>query len=149
VSSSPPPPSPGAAPGGQMVIGAGVTQPQAPRLARFLAKYFTAINHRDYPAYQRLYEPGTQPVTSAQAFHDSYHTTTDYRMALVGLSRMAPGGWVASVTFRSHQSVALSASHSACTDWDVKFFLPTPHRPYLLGTKPPGYPYHAVFSACS
>jgi hypothetical protein len=137
---------PTAGAGDQVAVGPNVAQPQAPSVARFVTKYFAAINQLDYPAYQRLYEPGTQPVTSEPAFSADYRTTTDSSEVLVGLSRTATGGWDASVTFRSHQSVADSASHSACTDWSVSFFLVTPSRPYLFGHYPPGY--HATFHAC-
>jgi hypothetical protein len=135
-------PSPGdpAGAGDQVAVGIGVTQPQAQSVARFVTKYFSSINHRNYPAFRRLYEPVAVPITSEQAFLDDYRTTTDFGGVLVGLSRTAAGGWAATVTFRSHQKPGDSTYGTGCTDWKVMFFLPRPDRPYLFGPRLSGYP---------
>jgi hypothetical protein len=129
-----------------VVIGAGLAgQPSATTVAAFLDRYFTAINHRNYRGYLRLFDRQGQPAPTRQQFIAGYRSTTDSRERLAGLSATA-AGWAARVTFRSHQDRALSATRTACTNWRITLYLETDGNSFLIGSAPAGY--HASFRAC-
>lgn len=140
------PPAP-AASGGSVTIGAGVGHPaRAAAISAFASQYFTAINTRDYLGYTGLYEPGAVPVANRHQFLAGYRTTHDSHETLVGLAPTGGGGWAATVTFTSHQDPIYSATHTACTAWNVTMFLLPSGTSYLIGHHPASY--HASSQAC-
>jgi hypothetical protein len=148
VSTSPPSPtpSPTASTPGSVAIGPGAAgQAGTARVAGFLAQYFAAINHRDYKAYISLFDSRSQPNPTRQQFLAGYRSTTDSRSTLAGLSP-TPAGLAATVTFQSHQDPAISATHTACTSWNITLYLETGGSAYLIGPAPPGY--HASARPC-
>ncbi|HUB41799.1 MAG TPA: zinc ribbon domain-containing protein [Streptosporangiaceae bacterium] len=120
-------------------------QPHAARVAAFLSRYFAAIKHRNYAAYAALFAANAVPSTTARQFRNGYRSTRDSGAVLVNLSASA-AGLVASVTFRSHQDPAASATHTSCTLWGVAFYLQPEGNSYLIGPPPAGY--HASYHPC-
>ncbi|HMG62250.1 MAG TPA: zinc-ribbon domain-containing protein [Streptosporangiaceae bacterium] len=145
-STAPSPVLPATGAAGVPVAAAAAQQPGAGQVAAFVARYFAAINHRDYPAYVALFAPGGQPVPSRQQFLSGYQSTVDSAAALAGLTPTATG-WAARVTFVSHQDPARSATGSACTSWGITLFLAADGSAYLIEAAPPGY--HASDTSCS
>jgi hypothetical protein len=152
-SSAPPstaPPStapPTASAASTVAIGPAVAgQASAARVAAFLLRYFTAINHRDYSAYVSLFDSQSQPEPTRSHFLNGYRSTTDSLATLVGLSPTS-AGLAATVAFESHQKPALSATHTACTSWHITLYLESGRSPYLIGAAPPGY--RASYRPCS
>jgi hypothetical protein len=137
-------PAPTAAPAGVPIAPAAAQQPGAAAVSAFVARYFTAINQRDYPGYAALFAPGQVP--SQQQFRSGYESTTDSGTTLAGLTPTA-AGWAARVTFVSHQDPADSATGSACTSWDITLYLGGDGSTYLIEPPPPGY--HASDASCS
>jgi zinc-ribbon domain len=131
---------------GVPVAAAAAQQPGAGQVSAFVARYFAAINQRDYPAFIALFAPGAQPVPSRQQFLSGYQSTIDSAATLAGLTPTA-AGWAARVTFVSHQDPAASATNSACTSWDITLFLAPDGSTYLIEAPPPGY--HASDASCS
>ena len=121
-------------------------QAGAGQVAAFLARYFAAIRHRDYAAYTSLFESQAQPVQSARQFRAGYRSTTDSAEELVSLSA-SPAGLAASVTFDSHQNPSASATHTACTSWQITLYLHPAGNSYLIGRPPAGYA--ASYAPCS
>ena len=113
-------------------------QPDAAKVAAFLSRYFAAINNRNYPAYAALFAANALPTTTARQFRNGYRSTRDSNAELVNLMA-SPAGLAASVTFRSHQSAAASATHTSCTLWGVTFYLQPDASSYLIGPPPAGY----------
>jgi hypothetical protein len=165
---STPPPSPSASPasptaaaaptpgatgtsgtGGSSVValGPGVPgQPAAAAIAAFLGQYFTAINQHDYQAYISLFTAAAQQGKSPEAFSSGSSTARDSSEALVALSPARHGKTAATITFVSHQDPAQSATHTACTTWEITLYLHPAGTSYLIGV-PPGT-YHASAKAC-
>jgi hypothetical protein len=132
---------------GPVAIGPGVGHPaKAAAISALASQYFTAINTRDYLGYAGLFEPGAAPVANRHQFLAGYRTTRDSHETLVALAPAGGGGWAATVTFTSHQDPADSATHTACTAWNVTMFLLPNGTSYLIGHHPAGY--HASFRAC-
>jgi len=122
-----------------VALGAGATrQPGAHHVAAFLGTYFAAVNHHDYRAYIRLFDPQALPIQSSQQFLAAFRSTRDSRAKLVGISPTATGP-AAEVTFDSHQRPADSATQTACTTWHITLFLERHGRAYLIGGPPPSY----------
>jgi hypothetical protein len=137
----------GSGPTGLVAIGAGAAgQAGARPAAAFLASYFTAINRHDYHAYAGLFDPDGQLIPTAAQFRSGYRSTVDSDVTLAGLSADGPE-LAATVTFRSHQNPADSATRTACTSWRITLYLEPDGGSYLIGPPPPGY--HASFLPCS
>jgi len=147
--SSPAPSSPAPSSAGPVAIGPGASQDaNAPAVAAFLDRYFTAINARDYQTYSSLLSPALQQGQTEQQFASGYRSTVDSAETLVGISTAANGDLVAAVTFTSHQNPADSPDHQhSCTDWTISLFLqPGSGGGYLID--PPPSSYHASYQAC-
>lgn len=115
-------------------------------VATFMAGYFNAINQRDYQGYMSKFEAQARPNDSRQKFLSDFGTTTDSSPNLVALTPTA-NGLIATVTFVSHQSPALSATNTACTDWNLEMYLESSGGGYLIGTPPSGSP-QTTYAAC-
>jgi hypothetical protein len=115
-------------------------------VAAFVSRYFAAINSQDYPAYISLFAPGADPGENAQKFRAGYASTTDSNETLVALAGTASGKTAASLTFNSHQAPASSATHTACTSWQVTLYLVPSGTSYLISHPPASY--HASFQPC-
>lgn len=127
------------------ITAAAESNPAADSVAAFLGQYFTAINGRDYQAYDALLSSAAQ-VTSQQ-FASGYQSTKDSSETLTGISTAANGDMVAAVTFVSHQRSADSAGGTGtCTDWDISLYLTQSGGGYLIDQPPPGY--QATYSSC-
>jgi len=120
-------------------------QPGAHHIAAFLATYFAAINHHDYRAYIRLFDPQSRPIQSKQEFLTGFRSTRDSGAKLVSISPTVAGP-AAEITFDSHQRPADSATQTACTSWRITLFLLSQGRTYLIGQVPATY--HAQATPC-
>jgi len=112
------------------------------RVTALLDQYFTAVNHRHYQAYARLF---AQRQLTPSAFAWGYRTSHDSDAVLAGLSARK-GELEATVTFTSHQAPAGSPDHSSCIDWTITLFLHRDDQAYLIGRPPAGY--RAGLQAC-
>jgi zinc-ribbon domain len=132
--SATPTPTPGSVRIGPPAAG----QADAGKVTAFLSQYFAAIKARNYQAYTSLFEPNAEPNQTAAQFKNGYRSTTDSREELVSLT---PGtaGLAATITFDSHQSPADSATHTACTAWEITLYLQPSGSSYLIGKPPAGY----------
>lgn len=130
---------------GAVTIAPGVSQqPGAAQVASFVQTYFTAINNHNYGQYIALLQPRLRP-TVAQ-FNSGYRGTSDSNATLTALSTTA-NGVAATVTFTSHQPANNSATHTACTDWNITMYLQSRGSGYRRVSAPPGY--HAHYVPCS
>jgi hypothetical protein len=111
----------------------------AHRVAAFAARYFTAINHRDFGAYRTLFAPGSRPISTRGEFEAAYRSTTDSRVRLSDLAPQAGGGWAAGLSFVSHQNSGQSHTGTACTAWRITLFLIPAGHHYLIVAPPAGY----------
>jgi hypothetical protein len=135
-----PAPRPTASGGRSVAIGPRAAhQAGAGQIAMFLARYFAAINDRDYQAYANLFAKQNQPSDGEQGFLAGYSSTTDSNATLVALSRTAAGGRAATVIFDSHQAPDISVTHTACTRWDITLDLEPYGTTFLIGPAPHGY----------
>lgn len=134
---------PGHNPGAVAMAQAVSQQADAPRVATFLGRYFSAINNHDYALYSSLFVPEMR--SSFQNFETGYRSTSDSRAVLTGISPV-PGGVAASVSFTSHQHPADSPTGTACTSWDITLYLEPHGGTYWIMHAPPGY--HAQYQAC-
>ncbi len=126
-----------------MSVGPGLgARPDARRVAALLDRYFAAVNHRNYPAYERLF---AQRHLTPREFAWGYRTSHDSKAVLAGVSPLK-GGLKATVTFTSHQNPAGSPDHSSCIDWRITLFLHRAGATYLIGMPPTGY--RAGLHAC-
>jgi len=146
--SSPAPSSPAPSSAGPVAIGPGASpDANAPAVAAFLDRYFTAINARDYQTYSSLLSPALQQGQTEQQFASGYRSTVDSSETLVSISTAANGNLVAAVTFTSHQNPADSPDHQqSCTDWTISLYLEQDGGSYLIDQPPPSY--HASYQAC-
>jgi hypothetical protein len=130
-----------------VALGAGVTgNRSAVQVAAFVANYFSAINNRDFASYSALFAPSAATITSARQFKADYGSTHDSKVVLSSLTSTGSGGWAAGISFTSHQSAAESATHTACTAWNITLYLSPSGSSYLIGSPPAGY--QATFRAC-
>lgn len=128
---------------GIVSVGPGLgARPEVRRAAALLDRYFAAVNHRDYQAYERLF---AQRHLTPREFAWGYGTSHDTKAALAGVSPLR-GGLKATVTFTSHQDPAGSPDHSSCIDWRITLFLHRAGATYLIGMPPTGY--RADLHAC-
>jgi len=157
VSASPAPSSPPPAPAtsvspppvgqaGLVAISPAASGPAAPHVAAFLSRYFRAINARDYPAYRSMYDPVSNPAQSEAGFRSGYRTTQDSAITLVGLIPSGASGWLATVTFTSHQDPSASPTGTSCDQWRVPYELAPAGATFVLEHVPPGD--HASAQPC-
>jgi hypothetical protein len=116
----------------------------ARRVGGLLARYFAAVNHRQYQAYASLFAQRRQ--LTPRDFAWGYRTSHDSNAVLAGIAALK-GGLKATVTFTSYQDPAQSPDHSGCIDWRITLFLYRTGATYLIGMPSPGY--RAGLQACS
>jgi hypothetical protein len=127
------------------VSAAAADSPAAAAVTALLGRYFTAINSRDYAAYESLLDGQVRQQVSASRFASGYATTKDSAATVTGISGTADG-LAAAVTFTSHQQPADSPSGSSCTAWTITLYLVRSGGGYLIGTPAPGY--QASYRSC-
>ena len=120
--------------------------PAEPQIARLLASYFTAINHRDYLAYVALLDPAAAARETPARFARGYGTTTDSGATLTSIADLHGGREAASVTFTSRQAPSASPDGSSCDVWSITLFLRPDAGGYLI-RRPPDV-YQARFRRC-
>jgi hypothetical protein len=146
-----PPPSPARTPhkaaraGIVTVSAAAADSPATAAVTALLGRYFTAINSRDYAAYESLLDGQMRQRVSASRFASGYATTKDSAATVTGISGTADR-LAAAVTFTSHQQPADSPSGSSCTAWAITLYLVRSGGGYLIGTPAPGY--QASYRSC-
>jgi hypothetical protein len=142
ASATPKPP-----PTGTVQIAPGVAGNSAtPKVEAFLNRYFSAINTRNYSAWNSLLDAQGQQNDSQSTFESGYATTKDSNEMLTGITDTGGGDVTASVSFTSRQSPADSIDHSACNDWQLSFFLEPQGGGYVATTPPSGY--QAAYTDC-
>jgi hypothetical protein len=130
---------------GLVAIGPAADQPGARHVASFLSRYFESINTQNYAAYRALYDPVSNPAQSESGFLSGYRSTQDTGMTLV---RLVPSGagWLATVTFTSHQDPSDSLLDTPCTQWRVHYLLAPSGSTFVLEHLPAGLP--PQYQAC-
>jgi len=131
---------------GLVAIAPAADGPAALHVAAFLSRYFQAINAKDYAAYRSMYDPTSNPAQSEAGFLSGYRTTHDSGITLAKLTPSGAGGWLATVTFTSHQAPSASPAGTACTEWRVLYVLAPAGATFVLEKEPLGY--HATYQAC-
>ncbi len=121
------------------VAPAAAANPAAPRVTRFLTRYFKAINAHNYHAYRRLLDGQMRQVETAQRFSAGFRSTRDSGARLNELYQTPDGRLSAVVAFTSHQSPADSPDQSACTHWTITLYLEQAGGSYVIGPPPIGY----------
>ncbi len=132
-------PSPAPSPGAVSVAPGVAASPLTPGVEDLLNRYFSAINARDYQAYNSLLDAQMQASDSSASFYSGYATTKDSAETLTAISGTAGGGVAATVTFISHQNAANSINNSTCTDWTITLYLVPQGSSYVITAPPPGY----------
>jgi hypothetical protein len=149
ATTAPPAPSPSPTPSvtpsasptqpGPVTVAAGVAaDPAQSQVSAFLDRYFTAVNKRDYTAYNSLLDPTEQQNDSKSSFESGYATTTDSAERLTGLAGTG-GDMAATVSFTSHQDAADSVNDSSCTDWTITLYLVPAGNSYEITAPPSSY----------
>lgn len=147
-SSSPAPASapPATAAGQLSVDSAAAAAPHKVAIVTFLNRYFSAVNHHDYGAYERLFSPALRNELPSATFSAGFGTATDSAEQLRSIGVVGPGQVDALVTFTSHQLAADSLTNSRCTVWSIVLYLTRQRRQYLLVAPPAGYT--ATYHSC-
>ncbi len=125
--------------------GAAVSN-RARSVARFTARYFTAINQHDYPAYRLLLTPASRAALTPRAFQSGYSSTRDSAVTLAAVSVSRSGRITVTLTFASHQRPADSPAAAACTIWRIALELVVQRGTYLIAPPPPSY--RASYRSC-
>lgn len=143
-----PSPAPGPTPGRLVTIEpAAAAGPNAPAVAAFLTRYFTAINNHDFAAYKQLFSTSLRDGLSRTAFLRGYGSSKDSGARLQGITAAGTGEFVAAVTFTSHQQPAASPDHTACNVWTISLYLVREGSRYVIVAPPASY--QATVSTCS
>jgi hypothetical protein len=130
------PPRRAASGSSSVAIGASAAhQPGAHQVAKFLTRYFKAINVRDYQAFSSLF---AERIDTKEQFLAGYSSSTDSGASIVGLSPTA-AGLAARVIFDSHQAPDISVTHTACTMWKITLYLKPHNAAYLIEPPPLNY----------
>jgi hypothetical protein len=130
---------------GLVTIGPAADQPGARHVASFLSRYFESINTQNYAAYRALYDPVSNPAQSESGFLAGYRSTQDTGMTLVHLVPSG-AGWLATVTFTSHQAPSDSLLDTPCTQWRVHYLLAPSGSAFVIEHLPPSLP--PQYQAC-
>jgi hypothetical protein len=118
----------------------------APAVLDYLNRYFSAINSRNYAAYQSLLDAQQQAGNSRSTFDSGFATTRDSNEVLTGIEQTGGGHLTANVSFTSHQNPANSADGSACNNWQISLFLVPDGTTYVMTAAPAGY--RAIYTDC-
>jgi hypothetical protein len=132
---------------GTVQVAAGVANDaEAPRVEAYLNRYFSAINTRNYSAYQILLDAQQQQGNSRSKFDSGFATTKDSNEVLTGIENTGGGTLTANVSFTSRQSPGDSVDGSACNKWRISLFLVPSGTSYVITAAPAGY--HAGYTDC-
>ena len=123
-----------------------VGDPAEPGVEAYLNRYFSAINSRNYNAYQSLLDAQEQQGNSRSTFDSGFATTKDSDEVLTGIQDTGGGSLTANVSFTSHQTPADSVDQSACDNWRVSLYLVRQGNGYVMTAAPAGY--KAVYTDC-
>ncbi|TCC18277.1 hypothetical protein [Kribbella speibonae] len=95
----------------------------AAAVVEVLTAYFTAINNRDYDAYQAQHTRAARAAMTRKQFTSGFRSTVDTEITVTGLSIARDGRLVAEVSFVSQQNAEDGPDGQTCTRWTVgKFF---------------------------
>jgi hypothetical protein len=119
---------------------------EAPQVEAYLNRYFSAINTRNYSAYQILLDAQQQQGNSRSKFASGFATTKDSNEVLTSIENTGGGTLTANVSFTSHQSPGDSVDGSACNKWRISLFLVPHGTSYVMTAAPAGY--HAGYTDC-
>jgi hypothetical protein len=122
------------------------SDPAEPQVEAYLNRYFSAINTRNYSAYQSLLDAREQQGNSRSTFDSGFATTKDSNEVLTGIEDTGGGSRTANVSFTSHQSPANSVDGSACDNWRISLYLVPQGNSYVMTAAPAGY--HAAYTDC-
>jgi hypothetical protein len=117
-----------------------------PQVEAYLNRYFSAINTRNYSAYQSLLDAQQQQGNSRSKFDSGFATTKDSNEVLTGIDDTGGGTLTANVSFTSRQSPGDSVDGSACNNWRISLFLVPNGTSYVMTAAPAGY--HAAYTDC-
>jgi hypothetical protein len=97
----------------------------ASQVARLFATYFNAINNHDYRAWVATLSSDSTPATNEQ-FMEKFASTHDEKVRVKGIANASGGGLLVTLSFRSHQAVALAPTDapSECLDWFMVYPVP-------------------------
>ncbi|WP_300610002.1 hypothetical protein [Trebonia sp.] len=130
-----------------MSIAPGVAANSAtPAVQALLNRYFTAINTRNYTAYNSLLDAQLQASDTSSSFYSGYATTKDSAETLTSIADTGAGDLAATVSFTSHQNPADSINNSSCTMWTITLYLVPQGSSYVI-TAPPSS-YHSTHLNC-
>jgi hypothetical protein len=120
--------------------------PAEPGVEAYLNRYFSAINSRNYNAYQSLLDAQEQQGNSRSTFDSGFATTKDSDEVLTGIQDTGGGSLTANASFTSRQSTGDSVDGSACNDWQISLYLVPQGSGYVMTAAPAGY--HAGYTDC-
>jgi hypothetical protein len=123
-----------------------VGDPAEPGVEAYLNRYFSAINSRNYNAYQSLLDAQEQQGNSQSTVDSGFATTKDSDEVLTGIQDTGGGSLTANVSFASRQSPGDSVDGSACNDWQISLYLVPQGSSYVMTAAPAGY--HAGYTDC-
>ena len=132
---------------GTVQVAPGVASDAAEsQVEAYLNRYFSAINTRNYGAYQSLLDAQQQQGNSRSKFDSGFATTKDSNEVLTGIDDTGGGTLTANVSFTSRQSSADSVDGSACNNWRISLFLVPDGTSYVMTAAPASY--HAGYTDC-
>jgi hypothetical protein len=132
---------------GTVQVAPGVAgDPAEPQVEAYLNRYFSAINTRNYGAYQSLLDAQEQQGNSRSTFDNGFATTKDSDEVLTGVEDTGGGTLTANVSFTSRQSPGDSVDESACDNWQISLYLVAQGNSYVMTAAPAGY--HAGYTDC-
>jgi hypothetical protein len=132
---------------GTVQVAPGVASDAAePQVEAYLNRYFSAINTRNYGAYQSLLDAQQQQGNSRSKFDSGFATTKDSNEVLTGIADTGGGTLTANVSFTSRQNPGDSVDGSACNNWRISLFLVPNGTSYVMTAAPAGY--HASYTDC-
>jgi hypothetical protein len=125
---------------GTVRVAPGVAgNPEEPQVEAYLNRYFSAINTRNYSAYQSLLDAQQQQGNSRSKFDSGFATTKDSNEVLTGIQDTGGGTLTANVSFTSRQSPGDSVDGSACNNWRISLFLVSHGTSYVMTAAPASY----------
>jgi len=114
-------------------------RPNAPAVAAFLSRYFTAINTHDFAAYKHLFSSSLRRSLSRREFRQGYGSSVDSGATLHRIRLLGGGEIAAVVTFTSHQHPTASPRNSACDVWKISLYLVPRDGGYAIVAPPATY----------
>ncbi len=140
------PANPSPSPTGVSIAPGVAANSATPAVQALLNRYFTAINTRNYTAYNSLLDAQLQASDTSSSFYSGYATTKDSAETLTSIADTGAGDLAATVSFTSHQNPADSINNSSCTMWTITLYLVPQGSSYVI-TAPPSS-YHSTHLNC-